>query len=290
MSRLRLATRASPLALAQARLVAQGLRARWPGLTVSLVPIVSRGDQDRHLALDRAGTVGVFVIEIQQAVLAGRADAGVHSAKDLPTSLPPGLCLGAVLPRADPRDCLIGAEALPALPAQAVVGTSSPRRHSQLQRLRPDLRVVPLRGNVDTRLAKVQAGEVAATVLAAAGLGRLGLARRAHAVPLPIEVMVPAPAQGAIAVDCRQADRRTQRLLARLNHRDSARAIAIERAVLAGIGGGCAAPLGCLAWREHGRWRVRARLQRATQWAEADVTAAGAAAAIRQTLEHLHAG
>ena len=211
----RLATRASPLALWQARWVVRALCARHPRLRVRLVPIVSSGDRDRSTALYDSATVGMFVKEIQAAVVAGEADAGVHSCKDLPTTLPSALALGAILPRADPRDALIGAASPSALAAGAVVGTSSLRRQLQLARLRPDLRFVPIRGNVDTRVRKVRSGEVAATLLACAGLARLGLSRAVAAVPLSIADCCPAPAQGAVAVDCRAGDARA--LAARLH-------------------------------------------------------------------------
>jgi hydroxymethylbilane synthase len=260
---LRLATRASPLALWQARWVAGLLRRRHPGVRVRLVPIVSSGDRDRATALYDASTVGMFVKEIQAAVLAGEADAGVHSCKDLPTTLPAGLALAAVPRRADPRDCLVGAPSLAALPEGAMVGSSSLRRRLQLARLRPDLRFAPIRGNIDTRLRKIRSGELAATVLACAGLQRLGLLRAAAAVPFdPVAELSPAPAQGAVAIDCRAGDRRARWLLAGISDRDSLRAVAIERAVLAAFAGGCSLPLGCWARRDGGAWRVTARLCR----------------------------
>jgi hydroxymethylbilane synthase len=262
MRRLRLATRNSPLALWQARWVAQRLRRAHPGLAVELVPMTAGGDRDLATPLYALGVVGVFVKEVQAAVLAGAADAGVHSCKDLPTGEPDGLVLAAILPRADPRDCLVGAGSLAGLPPQATIGTSSLRRQAQLAAVRPDLRFVPLRGNVHTRLRRIAEGAAQATVMAAAGLRRLGLAGAVRAVPLdPIAVCTPAPAQGAIAVDCRRDDRRTRWLLAALDHRPTACAIGLERAVLAGLAGGCSLPLGCLAWRDRaGAWRLHARL------------------------------
>jgi hydroxymethylbilane synthase len=261
MREFRLATRASPLALWQARAVAALLRQHHPGLIVRLVTITTGGDLDRETPLHRSETVGVFVREVQAAVLAGRAEAAVHSAKDLPTSEPTGLVIAACLRRADPRDALVGAESLAALPPGALVGTSSLRRQAQLAARRGDLRFASIRGNVETRLMKVEAGEFAATVMAMAGLARLGLLRRARAAPLdPWMECTPAPAQGAIAVECRADDRRAQRLLAALDHRETAIAIGVERAVLAGLAGGCSLPLGCLCRRREGRWRLRVRL------------------------------
>lgn len=260
-STFRLATRASPLALWQARHVAAALRWRHPWLRVTLVPLTSSGDRDRATALYASSTVGMFVREIQAAVLSGEADAGVHSAKDLPTSLPAGLALATAMRRADVRDGLVGAASLSALREGALVGTSSLRRQLQLARLRPDLRFAPIRGNVDTRLRKIAEGEFAATVLACAGLARLGIAREARVVPFdPVREMSPSPAQGAVAVDCRADDHRAQYLLATIGHQDTATAIAIERAVLAAFAGGCSLPLGCWARRERGGWRVTARL------------------------------
>jgi hydroxymethylbilane synthase len=246
MRHVRLATRASPLALWQARHVASQLRRAHPGLRVSLVPLTSTGDADRVTPLYASSTVGVFVREIQAAVLDGRADAGVHSGKDLPTGLPAGLVLAAWLRRADPRDALVGGPDLASLPHGALIGTSSLRRQHQLAALRPDLRFVAIRGNVDTRLRKVAEGACAATVLAMAGLHRLGLVQAAHAAPLDARTeCVPAPAQGAVAVDCRSGDVGVQRLLAALDHRPTRRAVTVERTVLAALDGGCSLPLGC---------------------------------------------
>lgn len=258
---IRLATRASRLALWQARHVAHRLRQAHPGLTVELVTMTASGDTDHATPLYRLGGIGVFCKEVQEAVLAGRADAGVHSMKDLPTAEPAGLSVAAVLARADARDALIGAATIAALPPGALVGSSSLRRIAQLQALRPDLRFTSIRGNVETRLRKVHEGEVTATIMACAGLMRLGLMRRAQAVPLDAErECTPAPAQGAIAVDCRSDDTRTRRLLYCLHHTDTARAVAVERELLAGLGGGCSLPLGCLVRRHQGRWLARARL------------------------------
>lgn len=260
--RLRLATRGSPLALWQARSAAAALRRAHPGLTVELVPIQAGGDRDLATPLYASSAVGVFVKEVHEAVLAGEADAGVHSLKDLPTTWPVGLACAAVMRRGDPRDCLVGATALSNLPPGALVGTSSLRRQAQLVAARPDLRFTSLRGNVGTRLRKLAAGEAAATVMAWAGLGRLGLLRAAGAVPLdPERECTPAPGQGAVALDCRVGDRRTRILLAALDHRPTRLATASERAVLSGLAGGCSLPLGCLVRRQpEGAWRLVARL------------------------------
>jgi hydroxymethylbilane synthase len=260
---IRLATRASPLAMWQARHTATLLRRAHPGLRVELVPVTSHGDVDLTTPLYAMGTVGVFCKEVHALVLGGRADAGVHSCKDLPTASPEGLALAAVLQRADPRDVLVGAPSLEALPVGAVIGSSSTRRRAQLSALRPDLRFADLRGNVHTRLGKIARGDAAATCMAIAGLRRLGLStRHAGAVLDPWTTCTPAPGQGAVAVDCRRDDHRTRHLLAAIAHRDTATAVGIERAVLAGLAGGCSLPLGCLARRVQGSWRLVARLGR----------------------------
>jgi hydroxymethylbilane synthase len=258
---LRLATRASPLALWQARHAAALLRRTHPGLRVELVPTTSHGDIDLQTPLYAMGGVGVFCKEVQALVLSGRADAGVHSCKDLPTTLPDGLGMAAILKRADPRDTLVGSRGLDGLPRGARIGSSSTRRRAQLSALRPDLQFVDLRGNVHTRLGKIAAGQADATCMAIAGLRRLGLSTpHAAAVLDPWSVCTPAPGQGAVAIDCRTDDTRTRRLLALLNHDTTAIAVGIERAILAGLAGGCSLPLGCLADRHHGTWRLLARL------------------------------
>jgi hydroxymethylbilane synthase len=269
----RLATRGSRLALWQARWVSSLLRRHHPGLAIELVVVSSTGDGDHATPLYRMGNVGVFVKEVQQALADDRADAGVHSMKDLPTSEPDGLAIAAVLEREDPRDALIGAAGLPALPAGALVGTSSLRRQAQLAAARPDLRFASIRGNVETRLRKVREHDegIVATIMAWAGLKRLGLLRAAGAVPLdPFAESTPAPAQGAVAVDCRAGDRRARTLLACLHHRETATAVAIERTVLAGLAGGCSLPLGCLALRDAVGWRLRLRLGRGAGLVELD--------------------
>lgn len=280
---VRLATRMSPLALWQAHEVARVLRRHHPRLRTELVPMSASADGDHATPLYRLGSIGVFCKEVQQAVLEGRADAGVHSCKDLPTSEPEGLVLAAVLRRADPRDALIGAASIALLPPAALIGTSSLRRQAQLAQLRPDLRFTSIRGNVQTRLRKVATGEVAATVMALAGLDRLGLRRAAGAVALdPWQECTPAPAQGAVAVDCRQADARTRYLLRCLDHHDSARAVTLERSVLAGLAGGCSLPFGCLARRAGALWQASARLDRNGVLITA--TAEGSAAAVAARL------
>src|SRR5689334_10211879 len=210
---VRIGTRGSPLALIQARMVREALAVADPGLAaedaVEIRVVSTTGDRMRDRPLAEIGGKGLFTKEIEDGLLEGTLDLAVHSMKDVPTILPTGLVIAATLPRADPRDALIapgGVARLAALPAGALVGTASLRRAAQLLAARPDLRVAPLRGNVQTRLRKVAEGEVAATFLAMAGLERLGLAASAGAVPLAPEEMLPAVAQGAIGVEARAAD------------------------------------------------------------------------------------
>lgn len=265
---LRVATRQSALALAQAELVADGLRAAWPDLEVQLVPVATEGDRRRDVSTGQIGGKGVFTAAVQEAVLAGRADVAVHSAKDLPAAQVPGLVLAAAPRRADPRDALAAAEpvgGLDDLPRGAVVGTGSPRRVALLHWLRPDLEVVPLRGNVETRLHKARGGELDAVILAMAGLRRLGIADpddEAPAgpewiVPLDPEVFIPAPGQGALAVEARADDTRTLGLLSALTDPASRVALRGERAFLAQLGGSCTLPAGALLTQGHGRLEIQ---------------------------------
>jgi hydroxymethylbilane synthase len=247
--RLRLATRGSALALAQSRLVADGLRAAWPELRVELVTVLTEGDRRRDVPAATLGGKGIFTAAVQQAVLDGRADLAVHSAKDLPAAQVPGLVLAAVPERDDPRDVLLGRSRLAGLDdlgPGARVGTGSPRRVALLRWLRPDLELVPLRGNVDSRVRRVSGGGLDAVVLAGAGLRRLGLAGEA-AVPLDPETFTPAPGQGTLAVEAREDDTRTLGLLSALTHRPSRVALRAERSFLRRLGGSCTLPAGALA-------------------------------------------
>lgn len=242
---VRLATRGSPLALAQADIVARLVAAQAPGVRVERVVVHTEGDRRRDEELDRIGGQGVFVKEVQVAVLEGRADVAVHSAKDLPPRSPDGLALAAVPPRADPRDALVGAR-LDALAPGAVVATGSARRRAQLANVRPDLGFVGLRGNMATRLERVGDGNVTAVVAAAAALDRLGWGPRI-AERLPPVVCIPQVGQGALALECRTDDPACLELLARLDVRDDHRALDAERAFLRALGAGCAVPAGALA-------------------------------------------
>jgi len=242
---VRIATRRSPLALWQAEHVAARLRAAHPGLTVELVPMVTRGDRILDSPLARIGGKGLFVKELERALLEGRADIAVHSMKDVPVALPPGLVIGAILEREDPRDALVARAPgldLDTLPKGARVGTSSLRRQCQLRARRPDLEVLDLRGNVGTRLARLDEGRYDAIVLAAAGLRRLGEARRITR-PLAPEELLPAIAQGAIGVECRADDAPLRALLAPLEDGPTRICVEAERAFNARLGGGCQVPL-----------------------------------------------
>ena len=262
--RLRLGTRGSPLALAQANEVRARLAAAHPELSeeaaVEIVVIKTTGDtiQDRTLA--EIGGKGLFTKEIEEALLAGRIDAAVHSMKDVPTWLPEGLEISTILPREDPRDAIFsaGGQDLAGLPAGSVVGTASLRRQAQVLLARPDLKVVPLRGNVETRLRKLAEGQVDATLLAMAGLKRLGKAGEVSAVLAP-EDMLPAVAQGAIGLEIRADDGAVRGLLAALDDRDSAIRVAAERACLEVLDGSCRTPIAAFAELEAGGAEMRLR-------------------------------
>ncbi|MGF1476040.1 MAG: hydroxymethylbilane synthase [Geminicoccaceae bacterium] len=240
----RIATRASPLAMAQAELVAGSLADTHPGNATEMVVCTTKGDQILDRPLAEVGGKGLFTKEVENALLNGSADIAVHSCKDMATQLPDGLMIAAVLPREDPRDSLIGygIRGLEDLPENARVGSASLRRRAQLLARRPDLDVVLMRGNVQRRLSKVASGEVRATLLALAGLNRLGLADEAALVLAP-EIMLPAVGQGAIAVQCRTDDKRTRDALEALDHGESHVAVRAERAFLKRLDGSCRTPI-----------------------------------------------
>jgi hydroxymethylbilane synthase len=258
---IRIGTRGSPLALAQAREVEARLKAAHASsagpssdpsaafgkLAFEIRIIKTSGDRIQDRPLAEAGGKGLFTKEIEEALLAREVEIAVHSMKDMPTVLPPGLTLAAFLPREDVRDALISpkASSLADLPGGAVVATSSLRRQAQVRHLRPDIRVVSMRGNVETRLRKLAEGAADATLLAMAGLNRLDLAGRA-AGPVPVEEMLPAVAQGAIGVEIRADDERMAQLLAPLNHEPTALAVTAERAFLAKLEGSCRTPIAAL--------------------------------------------
>jgi hydroxymethylbilane synthase len=243
---LRLASRGSPLARYQAALVADLLRRADPSVDVVVEIVRTEGDRQATVPLDRIGGQGIFTKEIQAAVLDGRADVAVHSAKDLPSVTPDGLVLAAVPERADPRDALVG-HRLTDLPAGAVVATGSARRRAQLANLRPDLTFVDLRGNMATRLARAVDGSVDAVVAAAAALDRLGW-DGAPVDRLPVSVLLPQAGQGALALEGRAGDDATLALLARVDDVAAHRAVRAERAMLAAVEGSCSVPVA--AWAE----------------------------------------
>ena len=241
---LKLGTRGSPLALRQAELVARTLGNRWPDLEVTLVPIKTSGDKLLDVQLAQVGGKGLFVKELEEALLEGQIDLAVHSLKDLPVTLPPGLGVGAVLAREDPLDALVARDGLrfTELPPGAQIGTSSLRRQVQLLHHRPDLQIVPLRGNVETRLRKLETLGLDAVVLAAAGLIRLGLQDRVTERLQP-DVSLPAIGQGALAIEIRENDQRVASLVHGLDDRETRQATTAERAFLRRLGGSCITPI-----------------------------------------------
>jgi hydroxymethylbilane synthase len=243
---IRIGTRGSALALWQAEHVKGRLTAL--GEAVELRVITTTGDRVLDRPLEAVGGKAAFLKEIEEAMLAGEIDLAVHSLKDVPTALPPGLTLCAVLERADPRDALLSASGrgLRDLPAGAKLGTTSLRRRAQILAARRDLVVADLRGNVDTRIRRLREGAFDAVVLAMAGLGRLGRAGEITEILEP-DVLLPAPGQGAIALECRESDEGLRAKAARLDHAPTARAVSAERALLAALGGGCNVPLGAYA-------------------------------------------
>jgi len=249
---IRLATRASALALAQARTVAEKLESG--GARVQIVPMRTEGDRRAEARLAAVGGKGLFVREIEEALLRGDADVAVHSLKDLPADLPPGLTLAVFPERDDARDVLVTRDTagLDALPRGAVIGTSSPRRRAIVLSLRPDLVVTPIRGNIDTRLAKLATREWDAVLLAAAGLRRLGLAPH-HATPLAPDVFVPAVGQGVLGVEARADDTATLAALRPLDHAPTRACALAERAFLARLGASCVTPMAAHARHAEGR-------------------------------------
>lgn len=245
---IRIATRKSALALWQAEYVKARLEAAHPGLLVTLVPMVSRGDKLLDAPLAKIGGKGLFVKELETALLENEADIAVHSMKDVPMEFPEGLGLFCICEREDPRDAFVSNTfaSLEALPAGSVVGTSSLRRQAQLLAQRPDLKIHFLRGNVNTRLAKLDAGEYDAIILAAAGLIRLGFEARISAF-ISAEDSLPAGGQGAVGIECRTADSDVHALLAALHHSDTADRVSAERALNKHLNGGCQVPIACYA-------------------------------------------
>lgn len=248
-------TRGSDLALWQARRLVELLEAHHPDVGFEIVEVRTRGDRDRSVPLHQAGGVGLFVKELEYALLDDEIDLAVHSLKDMPSRTPPRLSLAAVPERADPRDTLVSRAGfgLSELPPASRVGTGSPRRRAQILALRPDLEVVGIRGNVDTRLSKVEDGAYDAVVLAAAGLDRLGR-RDAITEILPPEMLLPAAGQGALAVELRANDAPTHALVAPVNHQASWAAAGAERAFMARLGAGCHVPAAAYALVDDELW------------------------------------
>ena len=259
MQGLRLGTRGSALALAQARKVAAAIETaqRWPDGWVQIVEITTTGDQVQDRPLAEIGGKALWTKELDRALLAGEVDFCVHSMKDVESVRPKEVHIAAVRPRGDVRDRIVGAESIDALKQGAVVGTSSPRRKAQLLRLRPDLKVVPIRGNVETRLRKVEDGEVDATLLAAAGLKRLEIDA---GTAIPTEIILPAPGQAVIAMECRTNDTRCQSVLTTVNNQITYDCVMAERALTRALGATCASPVAAFCVLEDGDLRMRAQL------------------------------
>jgi len=259
MQGLRLGTRGSPLALAQARKVAAAIETaqRWPDGWVQIVEIKTTGDKVQDRPLAEIGGKALWTKELDRALLDGEVDFCVHSMKDVESIRPDGIHIAAVRPRGDVRDRIVGAESIDKLKQGARVGTSSPRRAAQLRRLRPDLQIVPIRGNVETRLKKVESGEVDATLLASAGLKRLEIDA---GTAIPTEILLPAPGQAVIGMECRTNDTRTQSVLSTVSNGITYSCVAAERAFTRALGATCHSPVAAFCAFEDGDLRLRAQL------------------------------
>lgn len=259
MNSITIATRESPLALWQAHFVEAELKRHHPGIEVKLLGMTSRGDQLLDKPLYKVGGKGLFVKELETALLDERADIAVHSMKDVPMVLPPGLTLGVICEREDPRDALVGVTSFDDLPEGARLGTSSLRRSCQVMQRRPDLQIGFLRGNVNTRLAKLDAGEFDAIILACAGLKRLGFDDRIGAA-IDEDFLLPAGGQGAVGIEHRETDSRIAELLAPLAHEETSRRVIAERTVVRRLDGGCDVPIASFAVTEGDSLWLRARV------------------------------
>ena len=259
MQGLRLGTRGSPLALAQARKVAAAIETaqRWPDGWVQIVEIKTTGDKVQDRPLAEIGGKGLWTKELDRALLEEEVDFCVHSMKDVESVRPEEIHIAAVRPRGDVRDRIVGAESIDALKQGATVGTSSPRRKAQLLRLRPDLNVVSIRGNVETRLKKVESGEVDATLLSAAGLKRLEISA---GTAIPTEIILPAPGQAVIAMECRTNDTRCQSVLTSVSNQITYDCVMAERAFTRALGGTCSSPVAAFCVLEDGDLRMRGQL------------------------------
>ena len=259
MNSITIATRESPLALWQAHFVEAELKRHHPGIEVKLLGMTSKGDQLLDKPLYKVGGKGLFVKELETALLDERADIAVHSMKDVPMELPPGLTLGVICEREDPRDALVGVTSFDDLPEGARLGTSSLRRSCQVMQRRPDLQIGFLRGNVNTRLAKLDAGEFDAIILACAGLKRLGFDNRIGAA-IDEDFLLPAGGQGAVGIEHRETDSRIAELLAPLAHEETSRRVIAERTVVRRLDGGCDVPIASFAVPEGDSLWLRARV------------------------------
>jgi len=255
---LRIATRKSPLALWQAEYVSKMLKHHHPELEIELIKMTTQGDKILDTPLAKVGGKGLFVKELETGMLDGKADIAVHSMKDVPVDLPAGLHLPVICPREDPRDALVSNEheSFYSLPQGARVGTSSLRRQCQLKAERPDLEILDLRGNVNTRLAKLDAGDYDAIILATAGLVRLGMEDRIRERLAP-EISLPAIGQGAVGIECRTDDARVNNLVQALHDRDTSLRVTAERAMNAGLNGGCQVPIAGFAELSHDALMLR---------------------------------
>jgi hydroxymethylbilane synthase len=255
---IRIGTRGSALALQQTQIAVEQLKAAWPDLTVDVVEIRTTGDRIQDVPLAKIGDKGLFVKEIEEALLDGRIDWAVHSVKDLPSELPEGLSVGVLAARLDPRDALVARRGLrlATLPEKAVIGTSSLRRRAQLLHWRPDLNIVPIRGNVDTRLRKLETEGLDGIVVAAAGFMRMGWEARISDI-IPPEICLPAVGQGALGVEMRRDDAEAQALFRPLTSPATQAAVAAERSFLAHLQGGCQMPIAAWATAEEGRLWLR---------------------------------
>jgi hydroxymethylbilane synthase len=259
MQGLRLGTRGSPLALAQARKVAAAIETaqRWPDGWVKIVTITTTGDKVVDRPLAEIGGKALWTKELDRALLEGEVDFCVHSMKDVESERPDGIHIAAVRPRGDVRDRLIGAASIDAIKKGGTVGTSSPRRKAQLLRLRPDLKIVPLRGNVGTRLKAVENGDVDATLLASAGLKRLEIET---GTSIPAEIILPAPAQAVIGIECRTNDNRTQSVLSTVNNQITYDCVMAERAFTRALGASCSSPVAAFCVLDDGDLRMRGQI------------------------------
>jgi hydroxymethylbilane synthase len=259
MQGLRLGTRGSALALAQARKVAAAIETaqRWPDGWVQIVEITTTGDKVKDRPLAEIGGKGLWTKELDRALLAEEVDFCVHSMKDVESVRPETIHIAAVRPRGEVRDRIVGAPSIKELKQAAVVGTSSPRRKAQLLRLRPDLKIVMLRGNVETRLSKVESGEIDATLLSAAGLKRLDIVA---GTAIPTEIILPAPGQAVIGMECRTNDTRTQSVLSTVNNQITFDCVMAERAFTRALGAACASPVAAFCVLEDGDLRMRGQL------------------------------